>query len=713
MDTEQFEKELLLNPDPDEKRYNILVSIVRANSRSNPSKSIAAAEEAIAIAEKLNNPELLAKIYNVKSSAHISKGEYDEAYALSEKEAEIWRSSGNKKGIAEALLNMGDACRNKADMKNAQKLLNESLSLFEEFGVISGIGRVYALLGSVKLMTSDYSDATKYYIDAINIFEETGDTSRIAGTISNLGGVYYFTGDYPRALEQYQKALTINEQTGNIMWAIANIGNIGNIYTDLGNYSRAIEYFEKSLTLAEQIEYSHGLLNTLSNIGTVYELMDEFEKALSFHERGLVVARELGNTRDIANEIQCIGRVYFGKSKFIESYEHFIESLALFEKTSSKADIALGLFHLSEWFFEVPDEVQKKLGFNPDDKYKTAYEYAKKSVKLSEDLNMPKESQTSLRLLSNIFEKQNNYKDALDSYKKYIEIRDTILGEESKKEITRKEMQYEFDKKETLARAEQEKKDALALKELQRQKFIRNTFVGGFSAVLVFAGIFFRQRNKIREGKKRSDELLLNILPEEVAEELKEKGSVEAKHFDEVTVMFTDFKEFTIVSERLSATELVSEIDLYFKAFDNIISKYNIEKIKTIGDSYMCAGGLPVASNDNAVEVVKAALEIQKFMIEHKKQRQSEGREVFEIRIGIHTGPVVAGIVGVKKFAYDIWGNTVNVASRIESSGEAGKINISGDTYAIVKDKFICKHRGKIEAKNKGMIDMYFVEGEL
>jgi class 3 adenylate cyclase len=215
-------------------------------------------------------------------------------------------------------------------------------------------------------------------------------------------------------------------------------------------------------------------------------------------------------------------------------------------------------------------------------------------------------------------------------------------------------------------------------------------------------------------GKKnffqaRSEALLLNILPAIIAEELKAKGNVEAKLFNEVTVMFTDFKNFTQITENLTPDELVTEIDTLFKAFDNIISKYNIEKIKTIGDSYMCAGGLPVPNKTHAVNVVSAAIDIQQFMLQHIQKRKIEGKEIFEIRIGIHTGPVVAGIVGDKKFAYDIWGDTVNVASRMESSGEAGKVNISGSTFELVKDRFICIHRGKILAKNKGEIDMYFV----
>jgi class 3 adenylate cyclase len=177
--------------------------------------------------------------------------------------------------------------------------------------------------------------------------------------------------------------------------------------------------------------------------------------------------------------------------------------------------------------------------------------------------------------------------------------------------------------------------------------------------------------------------------------------------------MFTDFKDFTKISEKLSATELVAELHYLFHAFDNIIHNHGLEKIKTIGDSYMAAGGLPVPNQTNAKDVVSAALEIVSFMESHKNQRKKEGKEIFEIRIGIHTGPVVAGIVGVKKFAYDIWGDTVNLASRMESSGEPGKINISGSTYELVKNDFTCTYRGKIQAKNKGEVDMYFVEGKV
>ncbi len=246
---------------------------------------------------------------------------------------------------------------------------------------------------------------------------------------------------------------------------------------------------------------------------------------------------------------------------------------------------------------------------------------------------------------------------------------------------------------------------------IQRERTRRNIFLFSGLGLLVFGVVVFRQRRRIQKALHRSDELLLNILPEEVAEELKAKGHADAKHFNDVTILFTDFKGFTSVAEHLSPSELVEELNTCFKAFDHIITARGIEKIKTIGDAYMCAGGLPVPSSSTPAGVVHAALEMQAFMVARKKERDAQGKPAFEMRVGIHTGPVVAGIVGVKKFAYDIWGDTVNIASRMESSGEVGQVNISEATYALVKDEpgLSFTPRGKVQAKGKGEMEMYFV----
>lgn len=222
------------------------------------------------------------------------------------------------------------------------------------------------------------------------------------------------------------------------------------------------------------------------------------------------------------------------------------------------------------------------------------------------------------------------------------------------------------------------------------------------------------QRDQLFHEKQKSDELLLNILPEEVAQELKTKGNYKARLFDNVSILFTDFVSFTTYSEHMNPTELIEVLHYYFQAFDSIIEKHGLEKIKTIGDAYMAVSGLPHPDEHHAEKAVRAAKEIQTFIIQSRQADagHSNGTALhggFQARIGIHSGPVIAGIVGTKKFVYDIWGDTVNTAARIEQSGVAQKISISGQTYELIKDHFTCEFRGKVTAKNKGELEMYFV----
>ena len=218
-----------------------------------------------------------------------------------------------------------------------------------------------------------------------------------------------------------------------------------------------------------------------------------------------------------------------------------------------------------------------------------------------------------------------------------------------------------------------------------------------------------KQKKEIEEAKAQSDSLLLNILPAEIAEELKRVGRSYARKHDEVSVLFADIKGFTPIAERLQPEELVTLLDQVFSAFDNIIDKYGMEKIKTIGDCYMCASGLPLADKDCSLKAVLAAVDMQAFVEEFCQPDKIGNLPSFKIRIGIHTGPLVAGVVGLTKFAYDIWGDTVNLASQMEQHGSPGKINISEITFEKIKGLFKTSYRGKIEAKSKGEVDMYFV----
>ncbi|MFT4537238.1 MAG: class 3 adenylate cyclase [Saprospiraceae bacterium] len=241
------------------------------------------------------------------------------------------------------------------------------------------------------------------------------------------------------------------------------------------------------------------------------------------------------------------------------------------------------------------------------------------------------------------------------------------------------------------------------------------TFLGLFMIVYFFKSENQRKEHQLVDKNEiltqemnKSEKLLLNILPEDVAEEMKENGMIKPRHFDQVCVLFTDFKSFTQISESMTPEDLVNELDNYFTAFDKIISNYGIEKIKTIGDSYMCAYGLN-KSEFKPEKIIQASIELQQHIVDVRKKNIRDNKPFFEMRVGIHVGAVVAGIVGKKKFAYDIWGDTVNIASRLESACEVGKINISEKLYLLVKDHFQCQPRGNIMMRNRGELSMYFV----
>ena len=229
--------------------------------------------------------------------------------------------------------------------------------------------------------------------------------------------------------------------------------------------------------------------------------------------------------------------------------------------------------------------------------------------------------------------------------------------------------------------------------------------------IIFFNSLLTRSEKETREARQKSESLLLNILPEKIAVELKDSGSSKPRHIASATVLFTDFVGFTRIAESMSPQEVVEELDKCFSYFDRVTEKYNLEKLKTIGDSFMCAGGIPEENQTHAIDCCLAALEIQSFMNQMKALKEQAGFPYWELRLGMNTGSLVAGVVGEKKFAYDVWGDTVNTASRMESSGEKGKINVSRQTRDAAGQFFIFEPRGRIVAKNKGELEMYFLTG--
>jgi class 3 adenylate cyclase/Flp pilus assembly protein TadD len=555
---------------------------------------------------------------------------------------------------------------------------------------LKNIGIVYYIQGK-------YVEAIKFWNQTIGVYRQIGDKRGEANILGNQASVYFNQGDDAKSLELDLKSLKISESINDTLRMVTALVNIGTVYLNKqATQKKALDYLLRSYQLSKAIKDQYLMGTTSVNLGEYYYKTKDDDKALQYLKEA---HQYYEGTEDLPYALNYLGRVYSRKNDFENAIQTHKEAFQIAKKLDSQLDMSQSLLAWAQAYLAKKD-------------FDKAIPKFQKSLKISLSLKASTELKDAYEGLTLAYSVKRDFVKAFEYQKLLLDIKDTIYNINTDKKLGMLQFNFDLEKKEAEINLLTKDKE-LQAKELQRQRLVRNGFIIGFGIVLLFAAVFLVQRNRISKEKKRSDELLLNILPAETAEELKATGSAKVKSYDYVSVLFTDFKNFTIASENLSPEELVAEINLCFSEFDRIITRHGIEKIKTIGDAYMCAGGIPVPNQTHPYDVVEAGLEIIEFIEKNKQDKIAKGVPYFEIRLGIHTGPIVAGIVGIKKFAYDIWGDTVNTASRMESSGVAGKVNISQSTYELVKDLFVCIHRGKVEAKNKGEIDMYLVERKI
>ncbi len=576
-------------------------------------------------------------------------------------------------------------------------IASSSRSLAEKINYQSGLALALKNMGIGFYLQGKYVDAIKTWQQALEVYQIIGDKKGVANMLGNQGAIYFARGDDAKALELHLQSLKISEETGDTLRILTSLTNTGGVYLNkVATYQKALEYFLRSYKLSLAINDQYSIGTSSVNLGETYYKLGDDSTALIYLNQSV---KAYQGTENLPYSLNYIGRVYTRQKEFGNAIKTHLEAFEISKKLDTKLDMTQSLVGLAH-------------AYSANGDVASSIDAYKRSLEVGIPLNAVTEMKEAYEGLSLAYSKNSDYSNAFKYQNLLLAIKDTIYNINTDKKLGTLQFGFDLEKKESQINLLNKDKE-IQKREIQRQKLVRNSFIGGFAIVLLFAAVFFSQRNRISKEKKRSDELLLNILPEETAEELKSTGTAKAKSFELVSVLFTDFKNFTQASELLTPEELVAEINYCYSEFDRIVTRYGIEKIKTIGDSYMCAGGLPVTNQTNPYDVVSAALEMANFIEKNKQERIEKGQPYFELRLGVHSGPVVAGIVGIKKFAYDIWGDTVNTASRMESSGQIGRVNISGTTYELIKDKYTCTHRGKIEAKNKGVIDMYFVEGLL
>lgn len=641
----------------------------------------------------------------------------------------------------------------------AQKLLEAALVMAKQLNYEKGVGNVLSGMGTVADIQNNLQQALDYHQQALTIRQKSKDLSAIAGTYTNIGNVLESMGKKYEAIDNHHKGIQIlREIKDSVRLARAEV-NIAGVYESLGIYITATEHIQEARYLFEARHDEANLASVYNTLGHIWYENEKFDAALPLYRQALALYEKNRDTAGIASTLGNLANAYdeWGNSKNLpdttkKATPLYLKALDLYKYLDDSSGIAktynnlgimckhMGLYqkgleylnnayrirvHLDETAGVM--EVYNSYGdiYFGLKKYKTSLEYTQKYFDIALQLRDEKYEQKAYKDFSKVFAAMGDFVKAYKYRVMYDEMRYRRLDENRSREFIRREQMYADRKKEdALKRRELElaQKDAV----LSRNRATRNGLIGGVVALLLLTALFYtrarlRARSNqqlaaknatIERARKRADELLMNILPEAAAAELKLNNSVKPVRYESVTVVFTDFKGFTKIAELVSPEELIAELDMCFRAFDAIMERFGLEKIKTIGDSYMCAGGLPVENNTHALNAVEAAIEMQRELKRLMAIKAAEGKPVFEMRIGIHTGPVVAGVVGSHKFAYDIWGDTVNIASRIEQASEPTRINISSATYDLIKHKYHCEQRGLVAAKNKGSIEMYFVHYE-
>ena len=570
----------------------------------------------------------------------------------------------------------------------------DSLSKVYQNDQLEGLEKLELLRNLAFNELSDLELSKQYAEELIALSKLENNNLYLFRGYYQKGSIYINAGDLEIALDAYFKGLetaskaAYMEGEGSAYYAIADV------YSVMGNSDNAEEYYNKAIQILRKADDSVSLATALLNTGEYYFRNRKYAAALQFNDEAKVIFESVNNPIGMAYAIGNAGMLNAEQGNDVLAEANINEAIAILEELQDYYPISVYLTYMSDIYLRKKD-------------FPTALGYANKSLELATTYGLKEQISEANLKLAELYEVKGDQATSYTYYKAHIAYRDSLINIEKVQQIADLRTDHEVSQKQI----------ELDLSE-QREKNQRNISIGT-GIVLFLIGIMafglFRRNKFIRKTKQiieeerdRSDKLLLNILPEETAAELKANGAVKAKKYDAVTVLFTDFKGFTSYSEKLSPEALVETIGFYFSKFDAIIEKYGLEKIKTIGDAYMCAGGLHDNTKDHAHRMVAAAFEIAAFFEETKKD-VAASELTFDIRIGINTGPVVAGIVGTKKFAYDIWGDAVNVASRMESMSEPGRINISENTYALIKEDAECEYRGKIAVKNRGMMKMYFV----
>ncbi|MBM2815067.1 MAG: hypothetical protein HW421_1829 [Ignavibacteria bacterium] len=592
----------------------------------------------------------------------------EEKLKYSEQALHLALKLGWWKGIADAYRNLG--LNNSFDFPNALEYFFMCLTIREDIKNKGDIAEVNLNIGDVYVNLNDYSKTLEYFLKALNIYEEIRDKKRVSVCLERLGHLYSEQKDYPKTLEYFLKSLKIHEENNNKIGIAANLTYIGDVYRIQKNYTKALEYLFKALKIGEELSHKMGIVYIQRRIGLIYSERDDYLKAYEYFNNSLKMIEKFGDET--------------WKGWYATIFKDFGELYLKYEKSELK-------------------NISKNNYFskNRKENLNKAKDYLNKSLIIVEEFNLLNEILEIYYDFSEIFRHEGNFKSSLEFYKKHIELKDSLFGDENKKKINVVEAKRNLDIK--------EKERAIKLLERKNQQITQYSMIAGL-AVLSFI-VFY-----VVYASRKSEKLLLNVLPKIIAKRLKKKEHPIADHFDEASVVFIDIVNFTQLSTQNEAKRVADVLNKLYSKLDHLAKKHGLEKIKTIGDCYMAAVGIPVKDPDYAIKAASFAIEaMSNFQLTDSTEPSDDMLNQLQFRCGIDCGPVVAGVIGEHKFIYDIWGDTVNTAARMEEYSEPGRIQVTERFKEALSHPMTGSHRmtfeerGEIEIKGKGMMRTYFL----
>ena len=548
-----------------------------------------------------------------------------------------------------------------------------------------------------------YEMALQYYDKYLLLLKIIDDKENISSILNSMGVLNRYLGNYDKSLTCYLEALKILEDMGDEKAIAATINNIGIIYFYILSYDEALLYVERALKLYQKLDSKEDLADCYVMTGNIFTEKKELKKALEYYKKSITIYHHLKNKEGLADVYNNVGNLHTNLKEYAAAEDYYLKSLAIEEELENKKGIAASLNNLGS--------VSLNLG-----KYDLAIDYCQRSLALAAKSGYLWIMENANLIIARSYAKKKNFYRAYRSHVDFSKVKEKLFGEEVSSKVAELKHKYEAEKKQREIELLKKDKNIRELEisaQINRQKVFKGlTSFGAFFVVIVFFLIYSKLRSErksrsiIEKEKEKSDKLLLNILPDKVAEELKQSGKSIPESFDNVTVLFSDLVNFSAIASEMEPRLLIDELNDIFTAFDNINEKNNCQRIKTIGDAYLSVCGLPEDDVNHTRNIIRSAV----AMIDYLKKRNEKSAIKWEVRIGIHTGVVVGGVVGVKKYIYDVFGDTINIASRMQERSVAMKINVTEQTFLKAGDDFKFVDRGFANIKNIGSLRMYYVE---